>query len=161
MDDTTASRLQALEARLARLEDHVALYQLMMGYGPAVDAGESEVAASRWTVDGVYDAQVGAWHGRDAIAGMVEGPMHQEIIAGGSAHVTAMPYLTIDGDRATATAYAQLCRAGDGEFRVWRVTATRWEFVRTPDGWRVAHRVNRLLDGDEAARALLRRGVTE
>lgn len=161
MDDTTNARLDALEARVRLLEDQVAIYQVMMGYGPAVDAGESRLAASRWTEDGEYDAQVGAWHSREAIAGMVEGPMHQEIIAGGSAHVTAMPYVVIDGDRAVATAYAQLCRAADGDFRVWRVTATRWELVRTVDGWRVERRVNRLLDGDAAARELLRRGVVD
>jgi hypothetical protein len=158
MDDLTA-RFEALEARVRELEDHVALYQLMMGYGPAVDAGEAELAASRWTEDGVYDAQVGAWEGRDAIAGMVEGDMHQGIIRGGSAHVTALPYVTVDGDRAVATAYAQLCRADGDNFRVWRVTATRWEFVRTSAGWKVQRRVNRLLDGDPDAQDLLRRGV--
>jgi len=156
--DVTA-RLDALEARVRLLEDHVAIYQVMMGYGPAVDAGEAELAAARWTADGSYDAQVGAWHGRDAIEGMVHGDMHQGIIRGGSAHVTAMPYLVVDGDRAVATAYAQLCRADGENFRVWRVTATRWELVRTRAGWQVERRVNRLLDGDEAARELLRRGV--
>ncbi len=161
MDNETSGRFAALEARIRTLEDHVAIYQLMMGYGPAVDAGESELAAARWTEDGVYDAQVGAWTGRADIAGMVDGEVHQGIIRGGAAHVTAMPYLTIDGDHAVATAYAQLCRAANGEFQVWRVTATRWEFRRTPDGWRVASRVNRVLDGDPAAQALLRRGVTE
>ena len=72
----------------------------------------------------------------------------------------ATTYLVVDGDRAVATAYAQLCRADGENFRVWRVTATRWELVRTDDGWQVEQRVNRLLDGDEAARELLRRGVT-
>jgi hypothetical protein len=72
-----------------------------------------------------------------------------------------MPYVAIDGDRAVATAYAQLCRANGDDFRVWRVTATRWELERTADGWRVAHRTNRLLDGDPAAQELLRRGVVE
>jgi len=161
MDDELLARFDSLERRVRELEDHVALYQLMMGYGPAVDAGESELAAARWTPSGVYDAQVGAWEGREAIAGMVEGEMHQSIIRGGSAHVTAMPYVVIDGDRAVATAYAQLCRAAGDDFRLWRVTATRWEFARTVDGWRVQRRVNRLLDGDPEAQALLREGVTE
>ena len=161
MDEDVLARFDALETRVRELEDHVAIYQLMMGYGPAVDAGESRLAAARWTPTGVYDAQVGAWEGRDAIAGMVEGEMHQDIIHGGSAHVTAMPYVVIDGDRAVATAYAQLCRAAGDDFRVWRVTATRWELERTADGWQVQRRVNRLLDGDPEAQALLRRGVTE
>jgi hypothetical protein len=39
------------------------------------------------------------------------------------------------------------------------VTATRWELQRDPDGWRIANRVNNLLDGDASARELLRRGL--
>jgi hypothetical protein len=42
------------------------------------------------------------------------------------------------------------------EGAVWRVAANRWELLRTPAGWRVTARTNRLLDGTEEARDLLR-----
>ena len=158
-EPATVAVVQALEARLRRCEDQLALYQLIMTYGPAVDSGSSEVASRLWTEEGVYDAQVGAWSGRQAIAGMIEGPGHQALIHDGAAHVAAMPLLSIDGDTAVATCYFHLyVRDGDG-FRPWRVTATRWEFVRQPDGWRITSRVNRLLDGGQEARALLARGI--
>jgi hypothetical protein len=153
------ARLAAVEERLQAAEDRLAIYRIMSSYGPAVDSGEGERAGRLWTEDGVYDAQVGSWTGRAAIAGMVASAAHQGYIHEGCAHVIGMPLVTIDGDAATATCYARLYRReGDG-FRVWRVTASRWEFVRREAGWEISHRINRLLDGSEDARALLRRAV--
>ena len=149
----------ALQERVQRLDDQAAIYQLIANYGPAADSGWSEMAASLWTDDGIYDAQVGAWQGRDAIAGMISGATHQGYIHEGCAHVLTMPYITVDGDTAVATCYGQLFRNDGDNFRIWRVTATRWELRRDVDGWRIANRVNKLLDGDAEARALLRRGI--
>jgi hypothetical protein len=42
-------------------------------------------------------------------------------------------------------------------FEVFRVSSNRWELRKSDGQWRVQRRTNRLLDGDEAARALLRR----
>ena len=158
MDDL-ATTVAALERRVRQLEDQTAIYQLIANYGPAADAGWSAKAASLWTDDGIYDAQVGAWQGRAAIGGMIDGATHQGYIHEGCAHVLTLPYISVAGDTAVATCYGQLFRRDGENFRIWRVTATRWELARTNDGWRVANRVNRLLDGDDEARALLRRGI--
>jgi len=167
-------RLSALENRLHELEDQVALYQLMSAYGPLVDSGDAEATSQLWTEDGVYDwggggrpdpgapvkeGAEGAAFSRAAIADMVRGPYHQEIIHGGSGHVIGLPHIVLDGDRAVATSYSRLYRHDDGNFRVWRVGANRWEFVRTPEGWRVSSRINRTLSGSDEARALLRSGI--
>ena len=57
-----------------------------------------------------------------------------------------------------ATGYARLYRKqGDG-FAVARVSANRWELVRTGEGWRIETRTNRPLDGGAEPRALLRAG---
>lgn len=166
MDDQLEPLLQRLdtqERRLRALEDVVAIYQLLAGYGPAVDAGASAIAASRWSESGSYDAQVGEWVGREAIAGMVEGEFHQSLIQSGCAHVLSLPHVVVDGDRAVATSHGRLYRRDEpnDSFRVWRVTATRWELVRHGDGWLVERRVNKLLDGDPDARRLLGRGVAD
>jgi hypothetical protein len=154
--------VRALERRVADLEDQLAIHKVLAFYGPAVDSGSGEDAAALWTEDGEYDAQVGSWTGREAIAGMVFGASHQGLIQAGAAHVLGgVPYVTVTGDRAVATAYWHLHRRVDDHFEVWRVTATRWELVRRPDGWKVTRRVNRLLDGGDEARALLRQGITE
>lgn len=147
-----------IERRLRALEDQFAILQAMASYGPQVDAGLPDATASIWTEDGVYDAQVGVFDGRAGIAAMVRGPMHQEIIAGGSAHVIGMPVIHVTGDTAVTTCYARLYRAdGQNGWKVWRVTANRWEWERTAEGWKVKHRVNRVLDGTQAARDLLAR----
>lgn len=154
--------LAALSARIQELEDRLAIYHLMATYGPAVDGDAGDIAGGLWTEDGVYDAGVGVFKGSAGVRDMVDSPMHREIISQGSAHLIGTPHLELDGDSAVATGYSQLLRY-DSEreaFVVWRVTANRWELKRTPQGWRVHSRLNRLLDGREEARALLRRGVT-
>jgi hypothetical protein len=167
-------RLAALEAKVRGLEDQVALYQLMSAYGPLVDSGDAEATAALWTEDGVYDwgggpkpakdapvkeGAAGAAYSQAAIADMVRGPYHQDIINTGAGHVIGLPHLRIDGDTAVGTSYSRLYRRDGDNFRTWRVGANRWEFVRTPDGWRVKQRINRVLNGDTEARELLRRGV--
>ncbi len=171
---TDSERLAALEARLGEMEDHIALYQLMTAYGPLVDSGDAEATAALWLEDGIYDwgggpptvadapvkeGAAGAAYGRAAIAEMVRGPFHQDIIAGGAGHVIGLPHIILDGDNAVATSYSRLYRRDGDNFRVWRVAANRWEFARTADGWRVKSRINRVLDGGEEARTLLRAGI--
>ena len=169
------TRLAALESRLNELEDQVALYQLMSAYGPLVDSGDATATAALWVEDGIYDwgggpppkdgappvkeGAAGAAYSHDAIADMVRGSFHQEIIHGGAGHVIGLPHIVLSGDTAIATSYSRLYRRDGENFRVWRVGANRWEFVRTPDGWRVKNRVNRVLNGGDEARALLRSGV--
>ncbi|HVX19798.1 MAG TPA: nuclear transport factor 2 family protein [Acidimicrobiales bacterium] len=153
---TLRRAVEELSGRLRAVEDLLAIQQAVARYGPAVDAGEADVVAELWTDDGRYDAGVGTWTGRDAIAGMVRGPQHQGFITGGAGHVVSNPHVAVDGDRAVALCHAQLLlrdEAADG-FRVWRLTANRWDLARTPEGWRVTDRVNRQLDGDATARAL-------
>ena len=50
----------------------------------------------------------------------------------------------------------------DGDrFVVARVSANRWELERVDGRWEIRRRVNRLLDGTDAGRALLRSGMHE
>lgn len=142
------------------MEDELAIARLVSAYGPAVDSGSARRAAEIWTDDGVYDTNGAAWRGHDEIAGMVEGSTHQSLIAHGVAHVLGVPHIVIDGDRAVATCYSRVFRHHEGGYEAWRVAVNRWELVRTSAGWRAETRVNRLLDGSEEARELLRRAGT-
>jgi hypothetical protein len=150
-----------LQRRVRELEDRLALMQILATYGPAVDSGSAQRTAQLWTDDGVYDVYPEVLHGREAIAAMVVGPLHQSLIAGGAAHLQGLPHIEIDGDRAVATAYSQLVLRdpANDAYRVWRTGVNRWEFQRTEQGWRVTHRVNRQLDGEAEARDLLRAAV--
>lgn len=158
--DDFATTVDHLARRLAAVEDELAIYRVLARYGPLADSGSAAEAAELWTADGEYDAGIGRWTGREDITGMLLADGHQGLIHAGAAHVLGgVPHVTVDGDHAVAIAYFHLHRRAGNEFRVWRVTATRWDLVRDGSDWKVTRRVNRLLDGSDEARELLRRGV--
>ena len=159
MSDLEAT-VAALEARVRELEDRLAIYNLIATYGPAVDSGSDDAMGAIFREDGVYDSDPAPMEGRPAISAMVLSDGHQGLIHGGAAHVMALPVVRVDGDHAVATGYSRVYRTdGEGGFEVWRVSANRWELERDADGWRALHRVNRLLDGRDESRQMLRRGV--
>jgi hypothetical protein len=142
-------RLAALETRLAALEDELTIIRLMATYGPSVDALAADVTAGLWAEDGVYDAGVAVFEGAEGLRAMVETEPHRAYVRGGAAHVVSPPRVVVNGDTAVAVCHSQLLlhdEALDG-WRVWRVTANRWDWARTPLGWRVTSRTNRPLDG--------------
>jgi hypothetical protein len=110
--------------------------------------------------------------GRDTIASHVLTPEHQAAIAGGLAHFTGLPHVAIDGDAAVVTSYLQILvpqtqseavevpnHGSSRGFRVHRMTANRWELVRTPQGWKIKRRTLRQLDGSLSARKILQQAI--
>jgi ketosteroid isomerase-like protein len=158
-DAREADRLAALEERVRLLEDQLAVQRLVNTWGPAVDTGDSGAAAALWADDGVLESDLSHLVGPDAVAAMVESDGQQELIRQGCAHVQAFPLVTIDGDTATATGYSRVYRYLKGAHEIWRVSANRWEFRRTPNGWRVTRRQNHVIDGGPEAQELLNRGL--
>jgi hypothetical protein len=148
----------SLEDRIRRIEDHLAIYQLVVAYGPAVDAVDYDQIFELWTEDCVYDLEgIGVYRGHEGFRAMLDEPdsPSPKLLDGGSAHVLSLPYIVIEGDEAVATNYGRIyTRKGEG-FVAVRVVASRWHLVRTPKGWRIKHRVNRIANGSEAARSLL------
>jgi SnoaL-like domain len=154
-------RVLLLERTVRHLSDQLELLQLTASYAPGVDSVSAERTAELWVEDGIYDTDAGKFFGRKQIIEMVNGTLHRSVLAKGAAHVVSMPRITVTGDTAVGVCHSRLyVRDGDG-FRQWRVAANRWEFVRTPEGWRIQRRINRLLDGSEEARALLATGFQE
>jgi len=160
--DDLRAELAALRARVRQLEDHLEITQLVAQYGPAVDSGSAEATAGMWAEDGTFDV-VGALdlRGRDQIAAMVRGEGHQDLIRNGCGHVLTVPHVIVDGDAAEGRSYALNIRwdAQAGRFWVARVSANTWRWVRTPDGWRIAARVNANLDGTPEHRQMLAPGA--
>jgi hypothetical protein len=144
-----------LADRLERIERRLAVYDLIAAYGPAVDSGSAETTAELWESDGTYDFGDAVLEGRPAVAAMVRSRQHQTLINGGAAHVLGHPKVDVNGDRAVATCYSQVCRFEEGRFVLWRVSANRWELAWDGSGWKVVSRTARLLDGRESARILL------
>lgn len=168
------TRLADLEGRVRHAEDVLAIQQLVAEYGPSVDGGVTEAAVQHWTEDGSYGFGNGPGEqvaGRQALAEVFDGPGHQGIIAGGSAHIVTPPAVRIDGDDAWGTGYSILFRfdgevpgpeggdASDG-WRAARVSSIRWAFRRVDGRWRTVDRTNQLLTGSDAARALFTASFT-
>src|SRR5437879_713459 len=160
-----------LEARLRLIEDRLEIYTLIAGHPPSADTGASDYTASVWTEDGTFDRgdEFAKPAGRAAIAGTGASAEHHRAIEQGIAHFAGLPYVRVSADTAFAISYLQILvpdRVGPvfevpnhgatKGFHVHRVSANRWEFVRTPEGWRIKSRRLRPLDGSPAARDILR-----
>jgi hypothetical protein len=144
---TVEERLAALEQRLRRAEDELAIARLMASYGPAED--------------GEYD--VDGWHMRSRadVAEMVRSPAHQGLISGGSAHFLGPVRVDVDGDAAVAVCESIVVRRNEdgGGYRVWRAGANHITLRRTAAGWQIVKRTTRALDGSAESRDLLAAGA--
>jgi hypothetical protein len=161
---------RSLEERLRDVEDRLEILNLIAGHPPGADTGEGAYMASYCLDDVVlqFSEHAPAWSGRAQIVSNLQAPAHQGAIEQGVAHFTALPYIEIDGDTAVVTSYLQILTpnpqaepfelSGHGTsqgFRVHRLSANRWELVRTPEGWRIKRRTGRSMD-TPSARQLLR-----
>jgi hypothetical protein len=149
---------EALDARLRRIEDELAIRRVILSYGPAADSGETERAGALWAEDGLYDWETDrpALQGPAAVATMLQGSGHQALIGEGVAHFAGPPLIELDGDRATALSYSFVLRrdADDQRIYVWRLGAAHWEFERVEGSWRIHRRTHRQLDDNGAGREL-------
>ena len=161
---------ETLDARLRRIEDRFEIYNLIASHPPSADTGADAFVASVWSEDGVFDrgAEFARPAGRAAIAATSSSAEHRRAIEAGIAHFTGLPYVRITGDTAFAISYIQILvpdRVGplfdvpnhgsSRGFHVHRVSANRWEFVRTDEGWKIKRRTVRSLDGSPPAREIL------
>lgn len=145
-----------LEARLQALEDREAIRDLIARYGPLADSGDAQGVAALWAEDGVYAvAGFGEAKSRAAIAALINGDNHRQLMADGCAHVLGPVAIDLEGDTAVARGHSLVLRWTGDDFEVHRVAANRWELARGVGGWQVKRRDNALLQGSEAARALL------
>jgi uncharacterized protein (TIGR02246 family) len=146
----------AIEARLRKLEDQIAIYQVINGYGYAVDGLNGEAVGECYTDDGIY--AVGEIKGREAIEAITRDPGHLAYVGAGCAHMSTVPHVLIEGDKAVATCHTMVPMHGDSGFFIGRLSASRINLERQADGaWKIVHRQNYMLNGDSAASQLLGR----
>jgi hypothetical protein len=151
-------RLEALELRLRAAEDQLEIIRLLNSYGPLVDSGESQAAAALWVEGGVYDiGGVKPTKAPEGLTAIYDGQGHRDLIHTGASHLTATPRITLHGDTAEAVAYSFVVKKRGEEWYLWRASANHWSLVRTPAGWRIQERYNRVLDGSEGSHETLRR----
>jgi len=166
-----AEQNRSLEQRIRVIEDRLDIYNLIAGHPPSADTGAAAYAEAVYAEDGVFDRGPGlaGATGNKAIGANLESAGHRAAIAGGLAHFTGLPHVTIDGDEAVVISYLQiLTPKKSGEpievpnhgasrgYHIHRVVANRWELVRTASGWKIKRRALRLVDGSEPSRDILR-----
>lgn len=150
--------MPSVEERLQRLEDQHAIYQLVCGYSFAIDGLNKDAIAEIYAEDGVYAiADSGKFEGLAGVQSIVDMPGHIELVTKGAAHMSSLPFVVIEGDRAVATCHTMVPRYGDDGFHIWRLSASRIECQRTPEGWRIKHRQNYMLQDDLRGSQLLGR----
>src|SRR5215468_7925596 len=77
-------------------------------------------------------------------------PEHHRAIEQGITHFAGLPYVRITGDTAFAISYLQILvpdrigpmfdvpnHGSSRGFHVHRVSANRWDFIRTEEGWKI------------------------
>jgi len=150
---------KSVEDRLRALEDRQAIYQTICGYGYAVDGLNAASVGACYVDDGVYAVgDIGSFQGREAVEAITRDPGHRGLVAGGCAHMSTLPYVVIDGDRAVATCHTMVNLHGENGFYIGRLSASRIELARQVTGeWKIVHRQNYMLNGDPAGSALLGR----
>jgi hypothetical protein len=161
---------KGLEERVRQIEDRLDIYNLIASHPPSADTGSRAHVANAWTEDGTFDrgAEFGGPQPQRNSAGGIDSPEHMRAISRGLAHFSGLPYVRIDGDTAFAISYLQILvpdrvgpefevpNHGKGRgFHVHRVSANRWDFVRTAEGWKIKSRQLCALDGSEGARGIL------
>ncbi len=155
----SSNATMSIEDRLRAMEDRLAIYQLICGYGYAVDGCNAEAVGSVYAEDGIYAVgDIGAFEGRAQIEAITRDPGHLGLVGRGCAHISTLPYVVLDGDSATATCHTMVVMNGESGFFVGRLSASRLQLSRKPDGgWQIDHRQNHMLNGDKAGPALLAR----
>jgi hypothetical protein len=166
-----AEQYTSLEHRIRAIEDRLAIYNLIAGHPPSADTGAAAYAEAVYSEDGVFDrgADLSSWSGNKGIAANLKSAGHQAAIAGGLAHFTGLPHVTVDGDKAVVISYLQILvprKSGEAievpnhgasrGYHIHRVVTNRWDLVRTASGWKIKRRTSRLVDGSEPSRELLR-----
>ena len=127
--------MATVEERLQKLEDQQAIYQVVCGYGYSVDGCNAASVGDRYVEDGVYAVgDMPSWIGREAIAAITRDPGHLGLVGAGCAHLSSLPFVVIEGDRAVATCHTMVPMHGESGFFIGRLSASRIELVRAGDG---------------------------
>jgi uncharacterized protein (TIGR02246 family) len=112
---------ESLEARVARLEDLLAINQLFIDYGEHLDAGDFEAYAQLFAEDGeVALGPMGRATGRAEIEALMAGMLGDRI--GSTYHIVSSPRIALAGDTATSTVmWSVASLADDGLARITMV----------------------------------------
>lgn len=165
-----------LEGRLRKVEDKLAIYELIASHPPSADTGHADYTLSVYQEDGVFDRgpTLDGAHGAKEIAAFILRPEHEAAISGGLAHFAGLPLIDLHGDTAIVTSYLMIVHL-DHEgtprdllnhgvstgYRIHRAVVNRWELQRQNNRWTIARRTLLPVNGSDIQRELLRSGLDD
>ena len=155
-------RILAIESRLRAAEDKLEILDLLNSYGPLVDSGSAEEAAALWTEGGGYNFSGGMSGGvrmeaPEQLIAMYQSEGHMGLVSTGVSHFTGTPKISVHDDAADAVGYSFVVLKENDRWYLWRAAINHWKLERTVDGWRIAERFNRTLDGSPDSRETMRK----
>ena len=132
--------LDALAARIQRLEDIEAIRQLKALYCEICDDGhDPERILTVFTEDAVWEGRgIGTARGHDEIGALFE---RFRSMMSFTQHMTMNPRIAVDGDTATGTWYffGPFTFRGEPPTAKWQAARYRESYRRTEDGWKISH----------------------
>lgn len=132
-----------LATQVRALQDRLEIGDLLLRYGMALDSHDWPLLRECFLPEAVAD--YGALEGRNEGVEEIIAACHRALVGlDSSQHLIANVLSEVDGDEARATSYlhAQHYLVSPSGVNTFVVGGTyRDELVRTPEGWRIAHRV--------------------
>ena len=122
------------------LQDRAAIHDLFTRYCCALDNGEVETVVDCFTADAVLKSPVVDINGRDQIRAFAGRFAAQRAAGTQFRHMVTNIAVTIDGDRAAATAYLLVLISRDGNHRTLPPGRYDCNVVKENGVWRFARR---------------------
>lgn len=122
------------------MDDRAAVIETVNRYATALDARDWALLDEVFTPDAVCDFGSGPLHGREALRDLIRRMLGG---SGPSQHLLANHCVEVDGDSARCVCQVRAFSAGTGPAagRSYELLGEyRDRLVRTPQGWRIAHR---------------------
>ena len=164
-------KLEQLQIRLQRIEDELAIRNLITRYGLAVDCGDTPMAVNCHTEQAIYrvsaprsgrdeEEQVEGdgdllLRGRGAIEQMLESELHQSLLPN-CAHTAGPVTLDVDGTSARASGYSRLYRMNANKPGLMRLAINEWRFEKHARQWFISYRESRVVGSAQAVELLKR-----
>jgi uncharacterized protein (TIGR02246 family) len=131
---------QSLEERLRRLEDILAIQQLFIDYGLALDAGDLDRYAQLFAIQGTVNlGPIGRATGRSEIQALMAQAL--EGLVGSSFHIVSSPQINLHGDIATSQVmWTVIHRDKNGQPQVTMIGKHHDELIRENGEWKIQTR---------------------
>jgi uncharacterized protein (TIGR02246 family) len=123
------------------LQDRAAIHDLFTRYCCALDDGEVETVVACFTADAILKSPVIDLQGHDAIRAFAGRFAAQRAAGTQFRHLVTNIAVTIDGDRATATAYLLVLISRGGSHRTLPPGRYECELVKRAGAWLFNRRV--------------------